>query len=124
MKHTSASLEVVKDGTSFSINVIMPVWHKEVNDAVKVEMPLLGLSNYASNENEIQTAVDETVLCFCIAAQKYGKGIDAELNKMGWSNYANSTLEFDAYEENDVMESIMNTGDQYVNSLELEEAFA
>ncbi len=46
---------------------------------IKVDIPLLGMTTYAKDVNDINSAIAEALICFAYAAEKYGKGLNQEL---------------------------------------------
>ena len=123
MEHTEASIEVLRDGSSISLAVIMPVWNKTVRDFTSVNIPLFGLKTLAllDDEDDIQSSIEEALKCFCIASEKFGSGIGGELKLLGWQEVGNS---FEYIQSNPIFDQIMETGDQYANSHLALESFA
>ena len=46
-----------------------------------VKIPLIGGITYATDHNDAQVAIAEAISCFCIAAEKYGDGVEVELER-------------------------------------------
>lgn len=124
MKKNEANIEITRQkGVLSSISISMPIWHK-IEDSCKhitIDIPLFGIKTVAEDENDIDKAVDESIKCFCASAEKFGQGLEAELKTLGWkSNDTNNSL-LDFNSDSDVVEQIMDTGDNYVHAdLELE----
>lgn len=76
-----------KSGILTSAKIIMPTWSRVGEDGnVYIQIPLLGeISTFATNEEDAEIAITEAFECFCILAEKQGKGIERELELLGWS---------------------------------------
>jgi hypothetical protein len=128
MDKREANIEIFRQaGKLTSISVIMPTWTKqEHDDTLSVNIPLFGIKTVAKDEEDAEVAIEEAIKSFCIIAEKCGKGLERELETLGWSfvneNETYSLLTYSVSETNVVMEQIMQTGDQYVHKLELQEA--
>jgi hypothetical protein len=115
-----ANIEIIKHGeTLVSISVVMPVWSKIQDDGtIAVNIPLFGLKTFASDENDAIIAISEAIKCFCIASEKFGQGINAELKTLGWvsvnQNEEVSSFDFNVADDDIVFEQIMQTGEQFV----------
>lgn len=113
MRTTDANIEICRANNVLqSISLIMPVWHKCNEDGfIEIHMPLFGLKTIASNEEAIEKAVTEAVHCFAISAEKFGKGLEFELQMLGWqsADEEESLLQFIA--PNDVFQQVIETGD-------------
>jgi len=90
------TIEIIREANKIkSVKVIMPIWHSVCDDNfIQVKVPLLGdMETFASNEDDIETAVKEAIQCFIMAAEDIGQGFEAELKQLGWkSEKNNSTL--------------------------------
>jgi len=40
---------------------------------------MIGLETFAKDERDVPVAISEAVVAFCIAAEKFGRGIEVEL---------------------------------------------
>ena len=106
--HTETSMIIARvKGELSTISVVMPIWIKR-EDFISISIPMLMLKTVASNEEDINKAIEGTIKCFCIAAEKFGKGLEAELEALGWEKN-DSSLEF-SMPDNEVIEEILKTG--------------
>jgi len=127
MEDFKANIKIVRHGEElFSIAVIMPFWNRLKEDnTILVDIPLFGIKTFARNEEDAEVAVDEAVRSFCIAAEKFGKGIEAELASLGWrfeeeeDEDENSMLNYNPHDA--VLAQIMETGERCSNNLVLAE---
>jgi len=46
---------------------------------IAVKVPMIGLETFAKDERDVPVAISEAVVAFCIAAEKFGRGIEVEL---------------------------------------------
>jgi hypothetical protein len=120
MKTAEGNIEIKrKNGALCSISVIMPIWSKLLDDAtISVDVPLFGLKTFVKSEEDVDVAVEEAIKCFCIASEKFGQGIEKELQTIGWTfeNEKDDLLNFIIDSENSVFEQIMETGEQFAES--------
>ena len=82
-----AKIEVTLDEGKMSIKAFMPVWERKSssNDGqTYIQIPLLGLETYGRGEKDIDMAIREAIAAFCVVAIRHGKGIDKELQLLGW----------------------------------------
>lgn len=59
-----------------------------MSNIFKITVPVLGITTYANDILDIDSAIDEAVECFVISAEQYGKGLKEEL-KACVKNYMN-----------------------------------
>jgi len=123
MRINEANIEINrKDGKLFSISVDMPIWDKIVeDDFMSVNIPFLGIKTFARDEEDAQQAIKECINLFCISSEKFGNGLEAELKLIGWdfvSRDANSTV-MAFTTSNFIFDQILQTGDKFVETLEL-----
>lgn len=79
-----ANIEITRNGKKLAISVLMPVRNRLTHhDNLFVELPLLGINTIAKDENDIDKAVEEAITSFCIASNKFGQGIEKELQALG-----------------------------------------
>lgn len=123
MKTSEANIEIIRDNEKLSsISVIMPTWHKieDDNEFVTVNIPLFGLKTFAKNDDDTIVAINEALKCFCISSERFGQGIEKELQVLGWTfvkTEGNRTLLNYSIESNNfVFEQIMETGDQFAEN--------
>lgn len=119
MNTIDANIEITRHGkTLFSVSVIMPTWNKMEDDNVlSVNIPLLGIKTFAKNEDDAEEAVKEAIQCFCLSAEKFGQGLEKELQTLGWLRSKNEEkhvlLDYSVSDNNYVLEQIMQTGEQH-----------
>ena len=120
MKTAEGNIEIKrKDGILCSISVIMPIWNKLLDDStISVDVPLFGLKTFAKNEEDVDVAVEEAIKCFCIASEKFGQGLEKELQTIGWTfeNEKDDLLSFIIDSDNSVFEQVMETGDKFAET--------
>lgn len=74
-----------------NITVTMPIWLRRNHNKIYITFPLFGgINTFVENESEIDTASQELVESFFIAASKFGKGIPTELSTLGWEQKKNN----------------------------------
>jgi hypothetical protein len=116
-----ANIEIVRHGSQLaSISVIMPKWLKaEDNGLMAVNIPFFGLKTVAKNEEDAETAIEEAIKCFCISAEKFGRGIESELTALGWTveagEHERTLLTYSIESSNYIVEQVMQTGEQYAH---------
>lgn len=117
MKTIGGNIEITKQSGITSISAIMPTWNKvEDDNTLSINIPLFGLKTIAIDEEDAETAISEAIQCFCIAAEKFGQGVEAELMTLGWEcvkTKNKSTLTYSIESKNFVLEQIMQTGEQH-----------
>ena len=88
--HTEANIEITRNGEKLAVSVLMPVWNRFADHGnLLVELPLLGINTIAKDENDADKAIEEAIASFCFAADKFGQGIEKELQALGWVAVAN-----------------------------------
>lgn len=121
MNITEANIEIKRTANKHvSISVSMPVWSKEseFDGNILVKLPLLDIDTIASNEQDAEIAIKEAIQSFCIAAEKFGEGIEKELQALGWKRVdhnGNPILGFCVSETDELLERLFRTGDHYIN---------
>jgi hypothetical protein len=122
MNITEANIEIKRTiNKHVSISVSMPVWSKEseFDGNIIVKLPLLDIDTIASNEQDAEIAIKEAIQSFCVAAEKFGEGIEKELQALGWKRVdqkGNPVLGFCVSETDELLERLLQTGDNYINS--------
>lgn len=89
MQTLEANIEITRvDKKLVSISVSMPVWSKEseFDSNILVKLPLLDIDTIASSDKDAEFAIKEAIQSFCIASEKFGEGIEKELQALGWKN--------------------------------------
>lgn len=116
-----ANIEITRTQRNrVAISVSMPVWSKEseFDNNIHVHLPLLNIDTIAKNEQDAETAIKEAIQSFCIAAEKFGQGIEAELQALGWKRVdknGNPILGFCVSETEELLDRLLQTGDNYIN---------
>lgn len=128
MNILEANIEIMmENGKAVSVSVSMPVWGKksEIDGNLHVKIPLLNIETIAKDENDADIAIKEAIQGFCIVAQKFGQGIEKELQSLGWTRVdhnGNPILGYCVSETDDLIDRLIQTGDSYINpKLELTE---
>lgn len=124
MNEIEANIRITTQEGKRFISVFMPVWHKQSDQGnLVVSLPLLGIETIAKDEKDSEKAIEEAITSFCIVADKFGQGIEKELFSLGWTLVDDITgtpvLGYtisDSTDTDRVVERLMQTGDQYVNS--------
>ncbi len=121
MNIIEANIEITRAGEKLvSISVSMPVWSKEseFDGNILVQLPLLDIDTIAKDEQDAEIAIKEAIQSFCVAAEKFGEGIEKELQALGWKRVdqnGNPVLGFCVSETDDLLERLLQTGDNYIN---------
>ncbi|MEZ2446110.1 hypothetical protein AB6805_30555 [Chitinophaga sp. RCC_12] len=121
MSTTEANIKITRNGDKLaSIAVSMPVWNKiSDHNHLLIKLPLLGIDTIAKDEMDAEKAIEEAIISFCIVADKHGQGIEKELQALGWKSFSCDNnepgLEYDVPESEDMLERLLETGDNYVN---------
>lgn len=128
METTEANIIISRiDGKVASISVQMPIWSKEseFDKNLLVKLPLLGIDTIAKNDEDAEIAIKEAIQSFCMAAEKFGEGLESELQALGWKRVdedGNHILGFCVSETDALLDRLLQTGDNYVNdNLEIRE---
>ncbi len=125
MKINEANIDIVrKSGQLKSVAIQMPIWDKSLDDeSISINLPLLGLKTFAFEDSDTVTAIQELIQAFCINCEKFGHGLEAELSKIGWVQSAVDVdkvrMSFQIQSSNVVLDQIMQTGDQFVEVLQI-----
>ena len=123
--HTHPLIEITRESNKLhSVKVIMPIWKTaDIDNIIYVNMPLLGLSTYGKSIEDTDLAIEETITAFCLASEKFGLGLESELDFIGWKRkheYENSVI-FAIDIENPFMEDVMDTGYEKAFKLDMPE---
>lgn len=128
MNNSEANIEIIRRSSNeISISVSMPVWTKlsEFDNNILVKIPLLNIETIAKNELDSEIAIKEAIQSFCIASEKFGQGIEKELQSLGWQMVDQSgtaILGFCVSETEELLDRLLQTGDNYINTeLKIEE---
>lgn len=123
MKFTEANIEINRiDGKLSSITIDMPIWDKIVEDEfMSVNIPFLGIKTFAKDEIDAQESIKECINLFCVTSEKFGNGLETELRLLGWEFISEDkesvVMSFNT--SNVIFDQIMETGDKFVETLEL-----
>ncbi len=128
MENMEANIVITRnEGKLASISVQMPIWSKEseFDNNTIVKLPLLGVETIAKNEYDAEIAIKEAIQSFCVVAEKFGQGVEAELQSLGWKivdSNGNPILGFCVSETDALLDRLLQTGDNYINEkLEIKE---
>lgn len=122
MQINEANIEIVRqDEKLFSIALQMPKWNKiGLDGTITVKMPLFGLKTYATNDEDAETAAEEAIKSFCLMAEKFGEGLEKELELLGWTLFSvaenKCNLVFNVSDTDFVFEQVLQTGEQFANA--------
>lgn len=88
MKQLELLLKTFKSNHNINdLRRVMPIIHKpELDNTIRVELPLLNITTTAFSEDDVELAVIESVQLFIKSAEKFGKGLENEL-KLLMVNY-------------------------------------
>jgi hypothetical protein len=121
MNTTEANIKITRNGKKISsISVFMPIWNKQSDHGnLLVQLPLLGIETIAKDENDAEKAIDEAIASFCIVSEKFGQGIEKELQALGWIHIDDETgepvLGYNVSDTDVMLERLMLTGENYIN---------
>lgn len=87
-------------------------------------MPLFHTQTWARDEADVEIAVEQSVKSFCKVAEKFGQGLEKELQAMGWIIINDKTnepaMEFDIRNIDAALNQILRTSKRSFNkNLEL-----
>lgn len=122
MNIEEANIKITRTGNKLSsISVLMPIWNKLSDHGnLIVSLPVLGIDTIAKDENDSEKAIEEAIISFCIVAERFGQGIEKELQSMGWVMVANDNNEpvlgYNISDPDAILERILLTGESYVNT--------
>lgn len=115
MTHSNPTIQVVRESNILSlVKVIMPMWYKLDSDGIThVKMPLLSLSTFGKGEEDVEVAIRETITCFCLGADKFGLGLESELEFNGWIKLKERSGEsVFIWKHEDSFDEILETGEE------------
>ena len=126
MFDNEVSMEITRNGNALSaVKVIMPTWNRTgADNKVYVSIPFLGIETCGESPEDADTAVKEALKCFILISEKYGLGLESELEFLGWDRKESDQHHslFNVQPKNRAFESMVNTGDSraiQLDSLEL-----
>lgn len=121
MSTTEANIKITRQGGKVtSISVFMPIWSKSSEKGnLLVNLPLLGIETIAKDEQDSEIAIEEAIQSFCIVAEKFGQGIERELQALGWipvdGESGEPLLGYSVEDTDELLERLFSTGENYVN---------
>ncbi len=133
MKKNEANIKIEREGEKLkSVSISMPVWSKssDTNNHLLVELPLLGLKTVAKDDIDVDKAIEEAIMSFCICSEKFGQRLENELLTLGWEvineKSGDPIMGFSINEDMEsadaVIDRIFRTADNYAkNNLNIEE---
>lgn len=86
MSTIEAEIQITRTGNKvIAISFKIPVWtEKSFDGSIKVNIPYICNTVWVDDMQEVSKAVEETMHGDCIIAEKLGKGIEKELEGIGW----------------------------------------
>jgi len=121
---TEANIRITRRGKmTEAIAVVMPIWNRRSEKGnLLVNLPLLGIETVAKDETDAERAIEEAIISFCLVADKFGQGIEKELQALGWIPVDTENGELllgfslsDSTEIELLLEQICHTTENYVN---------
>lgn len=86
MENNIAKIQILKNGDTIEVSTFMPIWQRKSEDGqIYISIPLLGIETISNDEDDIDKFIKEALTCFCVIAEKYGKGLKKELEALGWN---------------------------------------
>lgn len=120
MQIPEANIEIQRNEKALvSVSVVMPVWDKRADDgSISISIPLFNMKTFAKSQEEVEVALEEAIHAFCFNAERFGRGLESELQSLGWSfsSCEGSVMIYSVSDRNVVLEQIMTTGDQYART--------
>ena len=107
-------------GKLTSIAVVMPVKSEWSFDGyLKIHIPLFDSISWAKDETGIEKAVETDIILFCKVAEKHGRGIEKELQSLGWVIVDESStelvLKYNINKADHARRQILRTGQNHIN---------
>lgn len=121
---TEANIRITRRGKmTEAIAVVMPIWNRRSEKGnLLVNLPLLGIETVAKDETDAERAIEEAIISFCLVADKFGQGIEKELQALGWipvdTENGEPLLGFSLSDSTEIellLEQICHTTEKYVN---------
>ncbi len=117
------SMEITRaDHKLSSVSVIMPTWNRKGSDGkLYASIPFLGLETCGVDEDDLEVAVKEAFICFCLAAEEYGLGLESELEFLGWTQVeerSDTHSILNNFPSNKGIEAALSTGDTRLITLD------
>lgn len=107
------------DSKHVTVDVSMPIWSKPSEHGhLVIKLPLIGIETIALDESDSDRAIEEAITSFCIAADRFGQGVEKELQALGWTQTDDNGVPVIGYTVADgpdsVIERLIGTGDNFV----------
>jgi hypothetical protein len=103
-----------KEGRLMTVKATMPVWSKiDVSGKLEVKMPFIGGETFCNSESAIEKATEEAFACFCLASERFGRGLEQELVVLGWKHTGakeNGVCILSFGPENETIDNVFDTG--------------
>lgn len=118
---TEATIEIQRDrhGVLDSVSVVMPIWDKEDSDGSTIlHLPFFALKLYAFDDIDANDVINNAIKGFCFNCEKFGLGLESELELMGWTKVDPNNLIYKV--DNFVYEQMVHTGDKQSSKIELQ----
>lgn len=117
MENVESNIKIVRDNGKVSVSIEIPIWNKTLKDGnISILIPFLRIETIAANEKDAESAINEAICSFCIVSDKFGMGIEKELQELGWrlilNNDGDPVWGFSIAEP---LDAILRTGDSFVN---------
>lgn len=73
-------------GSLKSVSLVVSILERELEDGcISITIPFFNLKTFAKNSEDVETAFNEAIKCFCLNSEKFGLGLEEELKSLGWS---------------------------------------
>ena len=119
-----ANIDIIRNskGVLKSVSVALPVWAKEGEDGfLSIDVPILGIKTSSKDESDVDSAIREAIHLFCLNSEEFGNGLENELKLAGWNfsdkKFSGSSLYWGT--NDDIIDSILETGNPFTETLEL-----
>lgn len=121
MQVPDAHFKIIREGNKLiSVSVNMPIWSRvsEHGNWI-VDIPMLMIDTISNDEKDAEIAVEEAIISFCHVAEKFGQGVERELEVLGWmpvdGESGEPILGYGTSNPDAVLNRILQTGENYVN---------
>ncbi|NWK66944.1 MAG: hypothetical protein HYI21_13010 [Sediminibacterium sp. Gen4] len=121
MQTMDAHIKISRNGDKItSISVLTPIWNKiSEHGNLIVSIPMLGIETIAKNDDDAEIAIKEAITSFCIISEKFGQGLEKELQALGWiaidQESGEPLLGYNIEDTDSLLQRIMQTGEEYLN---------
>lgn len=112
MNSDNISIELSRvNGILKEVSISNLIWTKQNSfGSTEICLPFLGIYTSSPSENEIDVSIEEAIKGFCIACEKYGKGLESELESIGWINLDSDRHVFNIAPQTDAFDMVLKTG--------------